>query len=102
MLLWKLKLAKLFVRADILTGIEKEHRSSVLTKTFMKKIKKKNEKTFISYVGRISAKSAFSFLWLTLNGIARDLHCRYRYFNCRSLRKLYFVSIKARMFRDIF
>lgn len=42
------------VRADIVTGIEKEHRGSVLTKTFMKK--KKNEKTFISYVGRISAK----------------------------------------------
>lgn len=75
MLLWKLELAKLFVRDDILAGIEKEHRRySVLTKTFMKKKKEeKNEKTFISYVGRISAKSAFSFLWLTSNGIAGDL-----------------------------
>lgn len=60
------------VRADILTGIEKEHRSSALTKTFMKK--KKNEKTYILRWSDLSAKSAFSFLWLTSNGIARDLH----------------------------
>lgn len=88
------------VRADILTGIEKEQRSSALTKTFMKKKKKKEMKRLISYVGRISEKSAFSFLWLTSNGIARDLISIFC-FLAKFTKIVFRVSIIIRMFRNI-
>lgn len=55
------------IRADILTGIEMEHRSSVLTKTFMKKKERRLLYTILHWLDICEKYLQFSVAYVEWN-----------------------------------